>query len=83
MNAFLLGALGMGLLAAGMFFARFYKRTHDRFFLFFSIAFAIMSANQLALMVLGEDSEFRSWLYLFRLFAFLVILYAIWDKNRN
>ena len=82
MNEFLLGALAMAFLASAMF-ARFYKRTHDRFFLFFSIAFAIMSANQLALMILGEESEFRSWLYMFRLVAFLVILGAIWDKNRN
>lgn len=83
MNAFLLGALAMAFLAAGMFFVRFYMRTHDRFFLFFSVALGIMSANQVALMALGEESEFRSLVYLFRLGAFLVILVAIYDKNRN
>ena len=83
MDAFLLGALAMAFLAAGMFFLRFYMRTRDRFFLFFSVAFAMMSANQVALMALGEESEFRSYVYLFRLAAFVVILVAIYDKNRN
>jgi hypothetical protein len=83
MNSFLLGALAMGFLAGALFFVRFFVRTRDRFFAFFGAAFAIMSANQVALTVFGEDSEFRSWLYLVRLAAFVVILYAIYDKNRR
>jgi hypothetical protein len=46
-------------------------------------AFAVMSANQLALAWLGEDSEHRSWLYLVRLSAFVLILVAVVDKNRR
>lgn len=83
LNTFLLGALGMGFMVAAMFFGRFFSRTHDRFFAFVATAFATMSINQLALAWLGEDSEYRSWLYVIRLSAFIVILAAIIDKNRR
>lgn len=83
MNQFMLGALAMGFLASGMFFARFYGRTRDRFFAFMATAFGIMSMNQIALAVFGEDSEYRSWLYVIRLLAFVLILVGIYDKNRG
>jgi hypothetical protein len=83
LNSFLLGALAMGFLVAAMFFFRFFKRTHDRFFAFMATAFATMSVNQLALASLGEDSEYRSWVYLVRLSAFILILAAVVDKNRR
>jgi hypothetical protein len=83
MNTFLLGALAMGFLVAAMFFATFFRRTRDRFFAFLGTAFVVMSANQVALAALGEDSEYRSWVYLVRLAAFALILMAIYDKNRR
>jgi hypothetical protein len=83
MSTFSLGALSMGFLISAMFFVRFYRRTGDRFFAFLGTAFAVMSANQVALAVLGEDSEYRSWVYLVRLAAFALILAAIYDKNRR
>jgi Family of unknown function (DUF5985) len=83
MNQFLLGALAMGFFAIAMFFARFFRRTADRFFAFLAIAFVIMSANQVALAVLGEDSEYHSWVYLLRLAAFVLILIGVYDKNRR
>jgi hypothetical protein len=83
MNSFLLGALFLGFTAIGMFFVRFYRRTHDRFFAFFAVAFAIMALNQLALLLLGEASEYLSWVFVVRLAAFLIILLAILDKNRK
>ena len=83
LNSFLLGALAMGFLVAAMFFARFFMRTRDRFFAFMATAFGVMSVNQLALASFGEDSEYRSWLYLVRLSAFILILAAVVDKNRR
>jgi len=82
-NSFLLGALFMGFTAIAMFFGRFYTRTRDRFFAWFSVAFAIMALNQAALLILGEASEYRSWVYVVRLAAFVIILLAILDKNRQ
>lgn len=83
MSSFLLGALALGFFACALFFLRFFVRTRDRFFAYFAAAFGIMSANQIALEVFGEASEYQSWLYLVRLAAFVVILYAIFDKNRR
>jgi hypothetical protein len=83
MNSFLLGALFMGFSAAAMFFGRFFTRTRDRFFAFLSVAFAVMALNQVALLFLGEASEYRSWVYVVRLAAFVLILLAILDKNRG
>ena len=83
MSSFLLGALALGFFAGASFFVRFFVRTRDRVFAYFAAAFGIMSANQVALAVFGEASEYQSWLYLVRLAAFVVILYAIFDKNRR
>lgn len=83
MSAFLLGVLAMGFLTAGMFFGRFYVQTRDRFFALLSAAFSIMSANQISLLVFGEDTEHRTILFVVRLLAFLLILIAIVDKNRS
>jgi hypothetical protein len=82
-NEFLLGALSMGFFVIALFFWRFWRRTRDRFFALFAAAFLIMSANQISLLMFGEDSELKSWLYAVRLAAFLVILTAIVDKNRD
>jgi hypothetical protein len=83
MSSFLLGALALGFFAGALFFVRFFVRTRDPFFAYFAAAFGIMSLNQIALAALGEASEYNSWLYLVRLAAFVVILYAIFDKNRR
>ena len=83
MNDFVLGLLSMGFWVVAMFFARFWQRTRDRFFALFALAFFIMAVNQIPLLIIGEDWEFRSWLYVIRLAAFVVIIIAIVDKNRD
>lgn len=83
MNQLLLGALAMAFFVIAMFFVRFFARTADRFFAFLGTAFAIMSINQVVLGILGEDSEYHSWVYLLRLAAFVLILIGIYDKNRR
>jgi len=82
MKEFLLGALMMGFAVAAVFFARFYRRTRDRLFLLFGVAFGILAIIQLALLLIDERSEARTGVYLVRLLAFVIILYAIVDKNR-
>lgn len=76
------GALVMGCLACALFFLRFWRASRDRIFAFFSLAFAVMSLNWMALTLLQVDDERRHYLYVIRLVSFLLILYAIWDKNR-
>jgi hypothetical protein len=77
------GAIVMGYAVAGLFFLRFWRETRDRLFLIFAGAFWILGAQRLALPFSGSLVEDDTGLYLVRLFAFLLILGAIVDKNRS
>ncbi len=82
LSQLLSGAILMGYLVAGLFFLRFWRDTRDRLFLIFAIAFVILGGQRLALVLTREMLETQTGLYLIRLFAFLLILGAIVDKNR-
>jgi xanthine/uracil permease len=82
LNRFLLGAVVMACGVAGLFFLRFYRKTRDRLFAIFAIAFWVLGLNWLALAFTEED-EIRTALYVVRLFAFLMILFGILMKNRS
>jgi hypothetical protein len=77
------GAIVMGYGVAGLFFLRFWRETRDRLFLIFAGAFWLLGAQRLALAFSGTMVEDDTGLYLVRLFAFLLILGAIVDKNRS
>ena len=72
----------MACMAAGLFFVRFWRKTHDRLFMIFATAFWVLGLNWLALAFTPEKNEARTLLYVVRLLAFLLILYGILDKNR-
>lgn len=78
---FLAGAITMGFLVCGLFFLRFWSRTREPLFLSFAIAFWLLSIGQAMLALAGIPVEERSWLYLLRLAAFLLIIFAILRKN--
>jgi len=80
---FLGGALTFGFLVAGLFFLRFWKRTHDGLFVAFALAFWLLGLTQALLTLSNIPVEERSWLYLLRLAAFALILVSIWFKNRR
>ena len=80
---FLSGAVTTGFIIAGLFFLRFWKRTADTLFLAFALAFWLLGLTQALLALANIPVEERSWLYLFRLAAFALILAAIWKKNRG
>lgn len=80
---FLSGAVTFGFLLASLFFLRFWKRTHDGLFLAFAAAFLLLGVGQGLLALANIPVEERSWLYLFRLAAFGLILIAIIRKNRR
>ena len=83
MNEMLLGAIAALSFVAGLFFLRYWRSTRDRFFLFFMLAFWIEAANRAAMVLTGNWNEDESPLhYLVRLASYLLILLAIWDKNR-
>ena len=77
------GAIVMGYAVVGLFFLRFWRETRDRLFLIFAGAFWILGVQRLALVLSRDMVEDDTGLYLVRLFAFLLILGAIVDKNRS
>lgn len=80
---FLSGMVVLGFSLAGLFFLRFWKKTHDELFLAFTLAFWLLGLGQALLSFSDVPVEERSWLYLIRLAAFMLILGAIWRKNRR
>ena len=79
----LLGALAMATFIAGMFFLRFWVRTRERFFLFFAAAFFIAAVGRVVLGVMPHTDDQTPLIYITQLLAFLLIIWAIVDKNRS
>lgn len=80
MRAFVAGLLTMGYLVAALYFLRFWKRSGERLFVFFALAFALLATQRMGLVLLTYDS---TWLYGLRLFAFVLLLVGILEKNRS
>ena len=83
MRDLLSGALAAGTITIALFFLRFWRQTTDRLFALFAVAFALLALNATTLGLTDPSGEFRVAVYGIRLAAFLVILYAIYDKNRS
>ena len=81
MIEYLSGAITLGYLVATLFFARFWRRTGDRLFFAFAIAFALLALNQALAQWLGAADERVGYTYLLRVLGFVLILGAIVDKN--
>ena len=79
---FLSGAVSFGFFLCGLFFLRYWKRSRDELFLIFALAFALLGAGQAILALANIPTEERGAIYLIRLTAFLLILIAIYRKNR-
>ena len=78
---FLGGAVTFGYVLATMFFLRFWRRTADRLFCAFAVAFALLALNQGLAQWLGAADERVGYTYLLRVLGFLLILAGIVDKN--
>lgn len=79
---FLSGVVASGFFICGLFFLRFWRRTRDELFIAFALAFALLGLGQSILALANIPTEERGSLYLFRLVAFVIILFAIFRKNR-
>jgi hypothetical protein len=82
LNPFLAGAATISLLVIAMFFLRFWRRTHDRLFLFFAGAFLMMMVERIVRTIIGEN-EWAPYVYTIRLLAFILMIIAVIDKNRR
>ena len=80
---FLSGAVALGFAACALFFLRFWRRTREELFLAFAVAFLLLGAGQTILALANIPTEERGSIYLLRLIAFLLILLAIYRKNRS
>jgi len=80
---FIAGAVAFGFLICSLFFLRYWQRSRDELFLMFAFAFGLLGVGQSILGLADIPTEERGALYLFRLAAFLLILFAIYRKNRE
>lgn len=83
MNELLSGILVTEYATIALFFLKFWRTSRDRLFLMFSVAFAVLAVQRLAIALTREILEHQAPLYLMRLAAFIVIIVAIVDKNRR
>ena len=81
MIEFLSGAVSFGCFIAAVFFLRFWRKTADRLFLAFAVAFFLLALNQALAQWLGAADERVGYTYLLRVIGFLLILAGIVDKN--
>ena len=83
LHDFLSGAVSFGFLVVGLFFLRLWSRTRDAMFFWFALAFWLLGVGQAVLALASIPVEERSSVYLIRLLAFSLILFAIFRKNRE
>lgn len=81
MSQMIMGATAAACAVIGVFFFRFWRHTSDRFFLLFSLAFWMFALNRVAMGLMPFDDEDRYLLYIVRLIATLLIIFAIVAKN--
>lgn len=81
MIEFMQGAIMMSMAASGVFFLKFWFQTKDRLFLWFAVSFFLMSLNRIALAAI-ETPENKTVFYFVRLLSYLIIVVAIFEKNR-
>lgn len=83
MNQFMMGAIVTLSFVAALFFLRFWRDTGDRLFGIFSAAFLLLGLTRIGLALSRTQIEEHTHWYWVRLAAFVLILWAIIDKNRR
>ena len=77
------GAVAMASLVAALLFLRYWRRSGDRLFFFFCLAFFVDAAVRVARVLRPVGSEHEAYIYVPRLATFALIALAILDKNRR
>lgn len=80
---FLSGAITLGYLVLALFFLRFWKNAGDRLFFLFALAFGVFALERIIFIYLSPSNEIAPYVYCVRLVGFLIILFAIIDRNRR
>lgn len=82
MSEFLSGAIMICTFMIGLFFLKFWRRTRERFFAKFAIAFWLLCIERWVFWYIDFETANWTWVYLFRLAAFVIIWVAVFDLNR-
>jgi len=80
---FLSGAVVMAFAIAGLLFLKYYRRTRQLLFVIFAASFFLLAVNYAWLALTQVPVEERSPLFLVRLLAFSLIIFAIVYSNRD
>lgn len=81
-NVMLAGGTAALSATAALLFLRSYRRTRERLFVWFAVAFAVLAVNRVALRLAAEATHPPTVFYVIRLASFALLLVAILDKNR-
>lgn len=83
MREFLWGGCAMLSAVAALYFWKFFRTTGDRLFATFCLAFGSLALHWTALAWITPHDDTRHYFYVLRLIAFLLILFAVVEKNRK
>ncbi len=81
LTGFMAGAITTGLVVISLFFLKFWRKTRDGLFLTFAAAFVLLAIGQALPTLANIPNEVVSPVYLLRLAAFALIIWAVLRKN--
>ncbi len=83
MNAMLTGAIAIAAWVVALYFLRFYRQTRDTFFAWFALAFVLEGVDRIPQVFVPQLVDDQPIMYVVRLVEYMLIIYAIWHKNRS
>lgn len=78
---FLAGLITTTFAVCALFFFRYWSRTRDVLFAGFALTFLLLALGETLTVVFTLAPEERTWIYLMRLVAFVILIIAIVRKN--
>jgi len=83
LEGYLLGIIVACTFVSAAFFFKFWRQTRDPLFMGFSVAFFIEACNRTGFLFVDSPADGNAFIYTIRLISYLVILFAIANKNRR
>jgi hypothetical protein len=83
MSDFISGAFTLAAVAAALFFVKYWRKSRDRMFAVFALAFVLLAIERTGLTFVSIEQDGRHLIFLARLLAFGLIIAGILDKNRS
>ncbi|MEO8464458.1 MAG: DUF5985 family protein [Gammaproteobacteria bacterium] len=83
LDGLLIGVIFTASLITSAFFVKYWRATRDQLFLAFAIAIALEGLTRVFTLFTATSYEGAPLIYVARLIAYLIILTAIFRKNRR